>query len=222
MRSLFDVDPSQSQLGNQPALPAIFPDAEVPIVRLDRSGKRTLSIARWGWSKAPFGWVTNARNLDRFPWKHVIETIGQRCLVPATSFAEYHPTEKTIGSTGKPIKAATWFRLTGDEERPPFAFAGFMRRWNWEKDGLRKKSDEDLRASGAQLIAMTFLTTDANAVVEPIHPKAMPVILRTADEFETWLTGSAEEAAALQRPVPDDALEIAFTGEKQDPAGMNG
>ena len=43
----------------------------------------------------------------------------------------------------------------------------------------------------------------------------MPVILRP-NEFETWLHGSAEEARALQRPLPDDALEIAFVGGKED------
>jgi putative SOS response-associated peptidase YedK len=31
-----------------------------------------------------------------------------------------------------------------------------------------------------------FLTTEANAIVVPIHPKAMPVILTTADEFDRW------------------------------------
>ncbi len=93
-----------------------------------------------------------------------------------------------------------------------------MRRWNWEKDGLRKKADADLAASNAQVIAMTFLTTEANSIVAPIHPKAMPVILRTEEEFATWLHGSAEEAAALQRPLPDNALEIAFIGETRDDA----
>jgi putative SOS response-associated peptidase YedK len=35
------------------------------------------------------------------------------------------------------------------------------------------------------------LVRDANAIVAPIHPKAMPVILRTEDEMETWLTALA-------------------------------
>ena len=132
--------------------------------------------------------------------------------MPATSFSEYHPTETITGASGKPIKAATWFRLKGEEDRPPFAFAGLMRCWNWEKHGLRRKSDEPLRDANTQVIAMTFLTTDANAVVALIHPKAMPVILRTQKEFDLWLTGSAEDAMALQKPLPDDALEIVFIG----------
>jgi putative SOS response-associated peptidase YedK len=34
-----------------------------------------------------------------------------------------------------------------------------------------------------------FLTTDANAIVAPIHPKAMPVILTTASDVDQWLPG---------------------------------
>ena len=34
-----------------------------------------------------------------------------------------------------------------------------------------------------------FLTTEANAGVAPIHPKAMPVILTSPAEVDTWLEG---------------------------------
>ena len=211
MRGTFDA---VDRLGNMPAQPAIFPDAEVPIVRRDAGGSRELVRARWGWSKAKFGWVTNVRNLDRWPWREAIGDVSQRCLVPATSFAEYHPSE----TDEKGRKLATWFRLTGNEERPPFAFAGLWRRWDWERDGLRKKADAPLAEANTPTLAMAFLTTEPNAVVKPIHPKAMPVILRE-DDYEAWLRGSVEAAIALQRPLPDDALEIAFTGAKSDGGG---
>jgi putative SOS response-associated peptidase YedK len=32
-----------------------------------------------------------------------------------------------------------------------------------------------------------FLTTAPNAIVEPIHPKAMPVILTTDEERDVWM-----------------------------------
>jgi putative SOS response-associated peptidase YedK len=32
-----------------------------------------------------------------------------------------------------------------------------------------------------------FLTTAPNAIVEPIHPKATPVILTTDDERDVWM-----------------------------------
>jgi putative SOS response-associated peptidase YedK len=61
-----------------------------------------------------------------------------------------------------------------------------------------------------------FLTADANDVVAPIHPKAMPVILRTPEEVEVWLGADTPEALALQRPLPDVALRIVVKGEKED------
>ena len=81
-------------------------------------------------------------------------------------------------------------------------FAGMMRRWDWEQDGLRKKADEALRDAGQQVTAMAFLTTEPNSIVAPIHPKAMPVVLHTEEQFEIWLTGTAEEAVSLQKPLP--------------------
>lgn len=64
-----------------------------------------------------------------------------------------------------------------------------------------------------------FLTTDPNAEVAAVHPKAMPVILRTQEEVETWLTApSVADALALQRPLPDGALRVVARGVKEDGA----
>jgi putative SOS response-associated peptidase YedK len=41
------------------------------------------------------------------------------------------------------------------------------------------------------------LTTDANAEVGAIHPKAMPVILTTPVEIEHWMTAPADADGGL-------------------------
>ena len=64
-----------------------------------------------------------------------------------------------------------------------------------------------------------FLTTEANAIVAPVHPKAMPVILTTMDEVDQWLSAETANALALQRPLRDDLLRIVAKGEKEDGAG---
>src|SRR5258708_16470338 len=88
-----------------------------------------------------------------------------------------------------------WFALDGGR---PLAFsAGCWTRWTSVRKVKEGETTNDLFA---------FLTTEPNAVVAPIHPKAMPVILTRRDEIEAWLTAPVGEALKLQRPLPDGAL----------------
>jgi putative SOS response-associated peptidase YedK len=117
--------------------------------------------------------------------------------VPVTSFCEYADT--------KPRKTPKWFALS--EDRPLFAFADLWTPWRAVRGPKSASVD-------GQHVLFDFITTEPNAVVAPIHPKAVPVILTTPGAVDLWLLADAPKALELQRPLPDDALRIVASGEE--------
>ena len=49
------------------------------------------------------------------------------------------------------------------------------------------------------MLTFVFLTTDANAEVGAVRPKATPVILRDQGEVDRWLRADTGEALELKR-----------------------
>jgi putative SOS response-associated peptidase YedK len=187
--------------GNLPLFPSIFPDQLAPIVRVGADGERELVIARWGMpGPLQFGGapITNIRNVKSSHWRRWLG-LSSRCIVPATSFCEY--------ADAKPRKAPIWYAL--NDNRPLFAFAGLWTPWRGVRGPKSAPVEGDHELFG-------FLTTEANAIVAPVHPNAMPVILTSPAEVDCWLGADASEALALQRPLPDDVLRVVAIGEKAD------
>ena len=138
------------------------------------------------------GYGTNFRTLKNHLWRGWLDR-EHRCVVPATAFSE--PDENT------PKGAVVW-RWFERADKQPFFFAGIWRPWTGDR-GTKKKPNIGDHA------LFSIMTTEPNSVVEPIHEKAMPVMLMTREDVDRWLRGgSLEDALAVQKPAPDDAIVI--------------
>lgn len=103
----------------------------------------------------------------------------RRCLVPSDGFYEWR------GERGS--KQPYRVHLEGKD---PSAMAGIWNRFE---------------ANGETLETVTILTTEPNAVMEPIHDR-MPVVLEP-DEEESWLHGDPDEALSICGPYEGGDME---------------
>jgi putative SOS response-associated peptidase YedK len=168
----------------------VAPQSVQPVVRLDRdSSDREFALMRWGlvpfWAKdAKFGYSTiNARAEEVAAKPAYREAFKRRrCLVPADAFYEWQRIDK---KTKHPFA----FALKSGE---PYALAGLWDRWQPKE--------------GTPLETFTILTTDPNALMEPVHNR-MPVILEPRD-YTRWLDAGdpARPPVDLLRPYPAEKM----------------
>lgn len=154
---------------------------------------RSVSSLRWGlvpsWSEGPEKFssdLINARGETvhekpafRQPFRH------RRCVVPASGFYEWKPTENG--------KQPHWIHPA---DRDLFGFAGLWDVW----------SDGD---NGGTITSFTILTTEANETMKPLHDR-MPVIL-DRDDYDTWLDPDNSDVETLRElldPSPENAVEF--------------
>jgi putative SOS response-associated peptidase YedK len=159
--------------------PYVAPGGTGPVV-IERDGERITGLMTWGVPNSGKP-VTNVRNLASPFWRSMLANPHQRCLVPVTDFQEWSAAPDPI--TGK--KRPHWFSVPS---RPVFAFAGI-----WRTIG--------------DVPHFAFLTTEPNALVAPIHPKAMPVILDEED-YSAWLTADWMDAAQLVAPYLSQLMVV--------------
>ena len=172
----------------------VAPSQRVPVFRVirDVEGQRQLEPMRWGlvpfWAKGePPRYSTINATIEKLetaptwrgPWKR-----GQRCIMPAAGFYEWH--EQPDGT-----KRPYYIRPADEDE--VFSIAGL-----WE----RSRTDD-----GEDVLSCALITMPANELMAEIHntKQRMPAIL-APEAVETWLTGTPEQAKALLQPYPSEFM----------------
>jgi putative SOS response-associated peptidase YedK len=166
-----------------------------PVAVLASADDRKIEYMRWGlvpsWAKeiSIGNKLFNAR-AETIQEKPSFRTafVRRRCLIPADGFYEW---QKQETGPSKPYH----FQLL---EKKPFAFAGLWELW---------RSPE-----GDELKTCTLITTEANSLVAPVHPR-MPVILSSKECWQ-WIEG--REPASLQamlKPFPAERMESFPVGQ---------
>ncbi|MBR1163517.1 SOS response-associated peptidase [Bradyrhizobium elkanii] len=180
-------------VGNLAPMPGVFPDYKAPIVRNGAEG-RELATARWGMPSSSKALMDAAKKRAE-----KLQAKGK-----TVDFKELLRMEPDGGTTNiRNVKCKHWARWLGPEHRCIVPFNSFS---------------EFNKAEGGD-IWFALDETRPLACFAGIWAKAMPVILTTPDEVETWMTAPPDEAVKLQRPLPDRSVRIVARGVKEDPAG---
>jgi putative SOS response-associated peptidase YedK len=188
MLHLFRV--SDNRAASVEPKPAIFPGYVAPVVRKASDGERELVNLNWGFVLLQKGLAPRRVTTPSFQQR--------RCLVPASSYCE-----------PKGEKPATWhwFALNGEEERPLFAFPGVWTRYR----GPLKKNGDNVDQE-----AFVFMTTEPNSLTQSINHERMPVLMSESADFETWLSGSTEDAFKLARSYAAEQMRIVQSGSERE------
>lgn len=166
----------------------IAPTQTVPVIRLDESGKRVFTFARWGLIPS---WVKDPVEIQH-PINAKAETAAikpmfrhayrkSRVLVPADAFYEWAP---------KNGKQPYLIRLRNGE---PMGIGGLLERW---------------QGAEGDVITFTILTVDANPFMSKIHDR-MPVIIKPED-YANWIDINLTDVTKIQamaQPYPDRFME---------------
>jgi putative SOS response-associated peptidase YedK len=177
----------------------VCPTMLVPVIRAVK-GERVGSMMRWGLvpffarGQPPSYSTINARvesiatNASyKGPWQR-----GQRCIVPALGFYEWH--------------------LDEHGRREPYYIKDLNRRYL----GIAGLWDRSFKTDGEMIESCTIITMPANALMQDIHnttggkplppeQRRMPAIL-TPDDFATWLSGDAADARNVLQPYPAELM----------------
>ena len=168
------------------------------IVVLERQGKRTAELFRWGfvpgWVKDPreFSLLINARAESMTEKPSFRDAVrNSRCVIPATGYYEW-----MTGADG--IRRPYYIEST---ETETMAFAGLYSTW--------------AGPNGEEVDTVCIVTVDPNLEISGVYDR-MPAILRGQDAIDAWLNTrevDVREAVGLAVSPPAGTMKYHPVGK---------
>ncbi|MEL6354387.1 MAG: SOS response-associated peptidase [Cyanobacteria bacterium J06627_28] len=213
--SAFSLDSSQNGVPSPPPRYNIAPTQPVSAIAqssarpsAQSSGQREYRIFQWGlipaWAKDPSigSRMINAR-AETVAEKPSFRTAfkRRRCLIVADGFYEWkksdqkNPDQKRADQRSAEktkLKKQPYYIQMADKAL--FGMAGIWESWE--------------SGDGSYVESCTILTTDPNALMQPIHNR-MPVIIHPSD-YDLWLDPTVQKAETVQhllRSFEADAMQ---------------
>jgi putative SOS response-associated peptidase YedK len=159
-------------VGNLAPMPGVFTDYPTAVIGNAEAGPE---MTLMGWGMSPPEIAAAAGHKHPIPNRHIGRgwlKPEDRCLAPTNSFAECVPSPNPERRNRTPCGS----RSTMTDRCLPSRASG---RHSTVIVASKPVPQPHL--------VYGFLTTSPNAVVEPNHPKAMPVILTSDGERDVWM-----------------------------------
>jgi putative SOS response-associated peptidase YedK len=179
---------------NWPANYNVCPTQDVGVI-VAKDGKRGFERMRWG--LVPAWWSKPLKELRLATFNARAETVREkpffrdafrtaRCLMPVSGYYEWQ-----------------WQDPADKKEKPQPYY--FTRRDGAVMTIAALCATWRDKAEGRDVRSCTMVITEPSAFVAPVQDR-MPVLLEPA-QFDQWMLGTPDEAAALMKPAAENVLQ---------------
>jgi putative SOS response-associated peptidase YedK len=166
-----------------------WPLKTVPALRIDDAGELEAFGAEWG--LLPRWWKPSDKQPKRAAFQRGTFNARSETAASKPTFRDAFKRRRCLVPFVEFHEREHYFGVRRGNEFEPMAFAGLWESW---------------QGADADVLSVTFLTTEPNAKVASVGHDRMPLLLDTPEVRRRWLVDGADDE--MLRPFRDGVLSI--------------